>query len=77
MTTASEIDGGLHNYVLSEHHVGYPVGQRAVLALDCWEHAYMMDYGTDKVGYLEAVLKQVDWKEAGRRFDGGKSVRSD
>ncbi|MBN1258663.1 hypothetical protein JXA05_02810 [Candidatus Peregrinibacteria bacterium] len=68
LTTKSRVDGKLHNYILFEHHIGLPVHQDVILALDCWEHAYMIDYGTKKPDYLEAFLKNVDWKVASGRF---------
>ena len=62
------MDGKLHNYILFEHHIGLPVHQEVILALDCWEHAYMIDYGTKKPDYLETFLKNVDWKVVGERL---------
>ncbi len=68
LTTWSKIDHRLHNYVMYEHHVGLPVNQEVVLALDCWEHAFMIDYGTAKAKYLDAFLDNVCWKTVGERF---------
>jgi Fe-Mn family superoxide dismutase len=68
LTTLSRIDGNLHNYVLYEHHVGLPAHQDIVLALDCWEHAFMIDYGTAKPKYLGAFLDNVDWRTVGERL---------
>jgi Fe-Mn family superoxide dismutase len=68
LTTYSRVDQALHNYVLFEHHVGLPVHQDVILALDCWEHAYMVDYSTQKAKYLEAFLKNVNWKVVGERL---------
>jgi superoxide dismutase, Fe-Mn family len=69
LTTKNKVDGKLHNYIMFEHHIGLPVHQEVILALDCWEHAYMIDYGTKKPDYLEAFLKNVDWKVVGGRFE--------
>lgn len=69
LTTRNLVDGRLHNYVLHEHHLGLPVHQHLVLALDCWEHAYMIDYGTSKSEYLAAFVANIDWKEVDRRFE--------
>ncbi len=68
VTTYSKVDGKLHNYMMFEHHIGLPVHQDVILALDCWEHAFMIDYGTKKPDYLEAFLKNVDWKVVGERL---------
>jgi Fe-Mn family superoxide dismutase len=68
LTTRNRVDGALHNYVMFEHHVGLPAHQDIVLALDCWEHAFMIDYGTKKADYLGAFLKNVNWAEVNKRF---------
>lgn len=72
LTTLSRIDGKLHNYILFEHHIGLPVHQEVVLALDCWEHAYMIDHGTAKADYVAAFLLNVDWQAVERRFEEGR-----
>jgi len=48
--------------VSSEHHVGLMVDTQLFIAVDCWEHAYFMDYGTKKPDYIAAVLKTLNWK---------------
>ncbi|PIZ71222.1 hypothetical protein COY07_05250 [Candidatus Peregrinibacteria bacterium CG_4_10_14_0_2_um_filter_43_11] len=68
VTTKSEVDGKLHNYMMFEHHIGFPVRQKIVLALDCWEHAFMIDYGTKKTDYLETFLRNVDWNVMNERL---------
>lgn len=68
LLTYNNVDHKLHNYILYEHHIGLPVKQNILLALDCWEHAFMIDYGTNKKAYLEAFIKNIDWKEVNDRF---------
>jgi Fe-Mn family superoxide dismutase len=68
LTTYNRVDKSLHNYILFEHHIGLPVHQDVILALDCWEHAYMVDYSTAKAKYLEAFLKNINWKVVGERL---------
>jgi Fe-Mn family superoxide dismutase len=31
------------------------------VALDVYEHAYFLDYQTDRSAYIEAFLKNLDW----------------
>jgi Fe-Mn family superoxide dismutase len=59
-----------NNVIISEHHVGLMPHQRILLALDCWEHAYFVDYGKGprKAAYLDAFLKVVDWNAASQRY---------
>jgi Fe-Mn family superoxide dismutase len=56
------------NFVQSEHHVGLLPNNSILLAIDAWEHAYFLDYGTKKPDYLAGVLKHLNWKAAEKRF---------
>ncbi|MBZ0251727.1 MAG: Fe-Mn family superoxide dismutase, partial [Candidatus Methylomirabilis sp.] len=68
LLTKSKTDGRLHTFVLYEHHVGLPVHQTVLLAMDCWEHAFMVDYGTKKAAYLDAFIANIDWTVSDKRF---------
>jgi len=47
---------------VDEHHLGMLSSVHVVLALDCWEHAYMIDHDTTGRGkYVEAYLNAVNW----------------
>jgi Fe-Mn family superoxide dismutase len=39
-----------------------------LLAIDGWEHAYFMDYGTKKPDYVTAVLASLNWNVIGERL---------
>lgn len=68
--TKNQVDGLLHTYIMYEHHVGFPIQNNIVMALDCWEHAFAIDYGTDKPKYIENFLQVVDWEVVAQRFAG-------
>jgi len=36
-------------------------GAAIIAAIDAWEHAYFLDYGTKKPDYLAGVLKHLNW----------------
>ncbi len=60
----------LHNWVINEHSVNVPaIAQDVIIALDCWEHAYAIDYGTDKGTYVKVFLENINWQEANRRLN--------
>ena len=50
-----------HNLVHSEHDGGLFANQAVLLAIDCWEHAYFLDYSLRKDDYVEGVLSHLNW----------------
>jgi Fe-Mn family superoxide dismutase len=69
VTTLNMADGKLHNYLLTEHHIGYPAMNAPIIVIDSWEHAFALDYGTARAKYLDAALKNLNWKTCAERFD--------
>ena len=57
-----------NNLVQSEHHVGLFPNCSVLVALDAWEHAYMIDYGTKKPDYVANVLNAINWKAVNERW---------
>jgi Fe-Mn family superoxide dismutase len=52
-----------------EQHVGHFVTLPIILALDVWEHAYLLDYGASGRGkYLDAFFKNLNWGVVEKRF---------
>jgi len=64
----SRKEGTLRNTVIEEHHRGVFIEQDILLALDGWEHAYMIDFGTAKSEYIELLIKNIDWEVVNRRY---------
>ena len=59
-----------HIYWVNDHELGQLAGLPVILALDMWEHAYMVDYvPAEKKNYIEAFLNNVNWKVSSNRFD--------
>jgi len=45
-------------------------GERCLLALDVWEHAYYIDYRNQREKYVQAVIeKRLNWEFAGENLD--------
>lgn len=59
--------GVLSNHWINLHEDGHPAGFAAILVMDVWEHAYMVDSGAaGRASYVEAFLENVDWPKAER-----------
>jgi len=54
-------EGRLFNY-LGDAQNTYPVWNATpVIALDVYEHAYFLDYQTDRATYIDAFFDNLDW----------------
>lgn len=59
----------LQTVFVADHEVGQLSGLPIMLALDMWEHAYMVDYVPgDKKKYVDAFLANVNWNVVEDRF---------
>jgi superoxide dismutase, Fe-Mn family len=63
------MDDKLYNYIGDTQNT-YPIWDATpVLALDVYEHAYYLDYGTKRAAYIDAFFKNIDWDEVNRRLE--------
>jgi len=54
-------EGRLFNYVGDTQNT-YPIWNATPLvALDVYEHAYFLDFQTDRAGYIDAFFANLDW----------------
>ena len=61
-----------HSWV-EEQHLGHLTGAKVILALDMWEHSYMLDYvPSEKKKYVEAFFENLNFSVAEKRFAGAK-----
>ncbi len=52
-----------------EQHQGHFVTLPVILALDVWEHAFLLDHGAQGKGaYIEAFFKNLNWRVVEQRF---------
>ena len=58
----------LMNVWVNEHDLGHLVGTTPILVMDVFEHAYMLDYGIKKAGYLETFSRSINWTAAEERL---------
>ena len=61
-------DGKLRNYIADVHNQGGIWGAPPVLVLDVYEHAYFIDFGADRKGYIEAFFSNLDWKVINKKY---------
>lgn len=60
----------LHTVFVGDHEIGQLAGLPIILALDMWEHAFMVDYvPADKKNYVDAFLANLNWGVVEKRFD--------
>ena len=49
-------------------HAMAPAGCVPLLALDMYEHAYAIDYGSDAAKYIDAFMQTIKWTNAERLY---------
>lgn len=66
--------GKINVYGLERHNLNVPTMVHPILVLDVYEHAYMIDYGTDRKKYMDAFVMNVDWKPVEKRLEQALSI---
>ncbi len=71
-------DGRLNIYGLDSHNEGTALAFIwPVLVMDVYEHAYMIDHGTNKEAYIDGFMQNIDWSIAEARFlQGFKNINN-
>jgi len=63
------VTGRLIQYWVDEQHLGHLTGVTPILALDMWEHSYVMDFApSGKKDYVEAFFKNLNWSVCEERL---------
>lgn len=62
------ISGRLVNAWINEHDKGHLAGGDPILIMDVFEHAYLPDYGLDRMKYIEAFFNNVNWFVVSSRY---------
>jgi len=59
----------LHTAFVNDHELGQLAGLPIILAMDLWEHAFMVDYvPAEKKAYVDAFLDNVNWTKVENRL---------
>ncbi len=62
--------GRLLNLWINEHHVSHPAGCKLLMAMDVWEHAFMLDYELNRKDYITAFFRNINWQSVEQRLTG-------
>ncbi len=61
-------DKTLKVYSCDVHNQGGVWGALPVIVLDVYEHAYFIDFGSDRKAYIESFFANLDWAAANRLY---------
>jgi superoxide dismutase, Fe-Mn family len=68
--------GKLVLYTLPNNDSPLLVGERPLLGLDLWEHAYCTEHQWRQGDYVKAFWNIVDWDQVGLRFEAAREAAS-
>ena len=66
-------DGRLINQYAADHGQAI-AGGIPILALDMYEHAFHIDFGANAKAYIEAFMRNLDWKAVEARYEDACKV---
>ncbi len=59
----------LLNIWVSDHELGHLAGVEIILAMDIWEHAFLLDYlPSERAKYIDAFFDNLQWVSVEARF---------
>ncbi|MDD5438245.1 MAG: superoxide dismutase [Patescibacteria group bacterium] len=67
-------DKALRIYNSDAHNQGGVWGALPLLIMDVYEHAYFIDYGSDRKAYIQEFLNHVNWQAVEERYDKALAV---
>lgn len=68
LAVCHECPGDLRILTMDAHDMGAVYGYCPLLVIDVYEHAYWMDFGTDKGSYLKNIMGYVNWPAVNTRY---------
>lgn len=63
---------GLHIFTGDLHNQGGVWGALPILTLDVYEHAYFIDFGSDRAAYIDTWFNNLNWSRIEQRFKAYK-----
>ena len=68
------IAGRLLTCQIYDHQSNLAQGGVPLLVMDAWEHAYYLQYKTEKAKFFDAVWNLWDWDDVCERYDAARAV---
>lgn len=66
---AWDYDWNRLSVALGDEQNTFPIWNASpILAMDVFEHAFFIDYGANKAGYIDAFFRNLDWADVEKRF---------
>lgn len=62
-------DGKLRNYIADAHNLYGIWGTAPIIVLDVYEHAYFIDFGSDKKAYIDAYFQNLNWERLEKKYN--------
>jgi Fe-Mn family superoxide dismutase len=60
---------------ISDHEVGHIAGFIPIVVMDCWEHAFALDYGVTANGraeYVQTFFRNINWEIHEERLEAAR-----
>lgn len=70
------LDNKLHVFGSDAHDVGAVWDSYPLLIMDVYEHAYFMDFGTDRSKYIDTFIKNINWRIVNSRLQKYNMIKS-
>lgn len=70
------LDNKLHVFGSDAHDVGAVWNSYPLLIMDVYEHAYFMDFGTDRSKYIDTFIKNINWRIVNGRLQKYNMIKS-
>lgn len=65
----------LHIYTADAHNQGGVWGAIPIIVLDVYEHAYFIDYGSDRGKYIDDYFTNLNWDAATAVYEMAKQIK--
>jgi Fe-Mn family superoxide dismutase len=69
------LGGRLLTTQIYDHQSNLNQGGVPLMVIDAWEHAYYLQYKTQKTAFFDAVWNVWNWRDIAKRFDAARKVQ--